>query len=132
MFEEAEPVTVPLHYCAFQESFPLTAKLKICRLTVEVDPISYIGITVGGPTITATCSNYNTPSYFLTLSSKHKLLFMDASEFIALTQTNPEIDLFFYLKHYIKNIADFVKEEYPVVYIPRVDTNATFQHLEMR
>lgn len=60
------------------------------------------------------------------------MLLMDASEFLALTQTSPEIDLFFYLKHYIKNITDFVKEEYPVVYIPRVDTHASFQHREMR
>jgi hypothetical protein len=35
---------------------------------------------------------------------------MDASEFLSLTQTNPEIDLFFYMKHYVKNISDFAKE----------------------
>lgn len=40
--------------------------------------------------------------------------------------------MFFYVKHYIKDIANFSKQDFPAVYLPRVNINATFWHAEMR
>lgn len=107
--------------------------LKICRLSIESQPISYLCLSppTSTPVISASSSSYHTPSNFLTLSAKYKLLVLEASEFVSLTESNPELDLFFYLKHYVKNIKDFKKEEYPKVFLPRVRVDEVLQHSEM-
>lgn len=35
-----------------------------------------------------------------------------------MNQVNPEINTFFYVKHFIKNIVDVGKEEFPRVFMP--------------
>ena len=37
-----------------------------------------------------------------------------------MNKANPEVNVFFYLKHFIKNIVDVKKETYPRVFIPEV------------
>ena len=43
------------------------------------------------------------------LIPKYKILIIEASEFITMNKTNPEVNAFFYIKHFIKNIVDVKK-----------------------
>lgn len=55
------------------------------------------------------------------LIPKYKLLLMEGSEFMSMNKVNPEVNVFFYVKHFIKNIEDVRKESHPRVFIPEID-----------
>ena len=56
---------------------------------------------------------------------------MEASEFLNMNKINSEVNAFFYIKHFIKNIVDVRKEVHPKVFIPEVNekSDAYFKDL---
>lgn len=57
-------------------------------------------------------SNSSETGYFLSLVPKHKLMIIEAEEFLTMSSKNPDLTAFFYIKHFIKNIVDIKKETY--------------------
>lgn len=53
---------------------------------------------------------------------KYKVLIIEAGEFLEMHRVNPEINTFFYVKHFVKNIVDVGKEEHARVFVPEVVT----------
>lgn len=46
---------------------------------------------------------------------------MEAGEFLSMNKANPEVNTFFYVKHFIKNVVEVTKEEYFKVFVPEVE-----------
>ena len=56
----------------------------------------------------------------MALIPKYKVLFIEADEFIAMNKANPEVNIFFYVKHFIRNITEVKKETYNRIFIPEI------------
>ena len=55
------------------------------------------------------------------------MLIIPADEFLTSCSSNPYMNVFFYTKHFIKNITEVKKENVPRVYLPEIkDENWTF------
>jgi len=54
-------------------------------------------------------SNSSLSGVFLDLLPKYKVLVIEAGEFLEMCKINPEMNAFFYVKHYIKNVSNVKK-----------------------
>jgi len=71
-------------------------------------------------------SNSSETGLFLNIFPKYKMLVIEAEEFLTMSQANPDLSAFFYIKHFIKNIVDVKKETYERIYIPEVQESTNY------
>lgn len=106
---------------ALSEKLPQSAKR--CTLEVGVEQIGYLLLMPEEAITSVQSSNSSETGYFLSLVPKHKLMIIEAEEFLTMSGKNPELTAFFYVKHFIKNIVDIKKETYERVYLPEIHSD---------
>jgi hypothetical protein len=89
------------------EKLPATIKRGI--LEVGVEQIKYLIYKPEEAVARVQSSNSSETGLFLSFIPKYKLMIIEAEEFLTMSQSNPDLTAFFYIKHFIKNIVDVKK-----------------------
>lgn len=98
------------------EKLPTTIKRGI--LEVGMEQIKYLIYKPEEAVTRVQSSNSSETGLFLSFIPKYKMMIIEAEEFLTMSQSNPDLTAFFYIKHFIKNIVDVKKEVYERVYLP--------------
>lgn len=88
-------------------NLPQTAKR--CTFDIDDKEVNYIALFPDDPITKIQSSNSSEIGIFMSLIPKYKILIMEGNEFISMNKVNPEVNVFFYVKHFIKNISDVKK-----------------------
>lgn len=103
----------------------LPATIKRAILEVGSEQINYLIYKPEEAVTRVQSSNSSETGLFLSLIPKYKVLIIEAEEFLTMSQANPDLTAFFYIKHFIKNIVDVKKETFERVYIPEIAEQGT-------
>jgi len=97
--------------------------MKRCTLAVGHEQIRYLIFSPEEPVASLQSSNSSETGYFLSILPKYKVMVMEAEEFLSMNSQNPSLTVFFYIKHFLKNIVDVKKESFERVYLPEVQAD---------
>jgi hypothetical protein len=98
---------------------------------VGLEQVSYLLLSPDEAVTSIQSSNSSETGYFLPVVPKHKLMIIEAEEFLTMSSKNPDLTAFFYIKHFIKNIVDVKKEKYERIYVPEVQLKNEFHFADI-
>ena len=110
--------TITTNHFEIEQALPLNSKR--CTFQIEEEQMNYVIHFPEDPITKIQASNSSEIGIFMGLVPKYKLLLLQAGEFISMNKVNPEVNIFFYIKHFIKNITEVTKESHPRVFIPEI------------